>query len=447
MLLVSLDQYIVVVALPDIGRDLGYTPQSLQTVISAYAVASSAFLLLGGRASDVLGRRRVFVSGLVLYLFASALGGMAASQLQQLASRAVQGLGGALIFPSTIAIINVRFREGPTRNFALGVWAGAGAAGLVVGVLLGGVLTSMLGWRWVFFINVPLAGLVIILAFFVIERDGTVNQKRKFGFPAAATATAAIAMIVILLVEGPALGWLSGWSFALLLGGLAMGAIFVRIERQSSDPLVSPSTLASPWVRFALVVAVLFMATFGALLYFLSIFFQDVLGFAALQTGLAFLLPTTIIVASSAMAGSLVTRIGLKKLMVLGLSIGSAGALYLGFHINTDSSFLSLVPGMVAVSVADGAVFTATFIAATTGIPDSEQGVASGVVSTGQGVGAVTGLALLVLMSNTVAQASGSTPGPSASSLGIASSVYAIGTGMLITMIYAAAFSPKQQKS
>ena len=158
MLIVSLDQYIVVVALPDIGRDLGYSPQTLQSVVSAYAIASSGFLLFGGRASDLLCRRRMLVLGLTLYLVASLAGGLASNAAEQLTARAVQGLGGALVFPSTLALINVLFPEGAERNRALGVWAGAGAAGLVIGVLLGGVLTSIFGWRAVFLVNVPLAG-------------------------------------------------------------------------------------------------------------------------------------------------------------------------------------------------------------------------------------------------------------------------------------------------
>src|SRR5215471_978456 len=172
MLLVSLDQYIVVVALPEIARDLGYSAQTLQSVVSAYAIASSGFLLLGGRASDLLGRRRVLVVGLFLYCTASFIGGIATNPAQQLAARALQGLGGALVFPSTLAIINVRFSEGAERNRALGVWAGAGAAGLVIGVLLGGALTNFFGWRPVFLINVPLAGAALVAALWLIEMDG-----------------------------------------------------------------------------------------------------------------------------------------------------------------------------------------------------------------------------------------------------------------------------------
>lgn len=176
MMIVSLDQYIVVVALPEIGRDLKYSPQTLQAVVSAYAIASSGFLLLGGRASDLLGRRRVLLLGLLLYAGGSLTGGLASAPVWQLAARAIQGLGGALVFPSTLALINVLFAEGPARNRAVSIWAGAGAAGLVIGVLLGGVLTSALGWRSVFLINVPLAGIAIVASLVLIHRDASIDR-------------------------------------------------------------------------------------------------------------------------------------------------------------------------------------------------------------------------------------------------------------------------------
>ena len=207
MLIVSLDQYIVVVALPDIGRGLGYSAQTLQAVISAYAVASAGFLLLGGRASDLLGRRRVLVSGLALYAGGSLAGGLAPAPEVLLGARAVQGLGGALVFPTTLALINTTFAEGPERNRAVVVWGGTGAAGLVVGVLLGGVLTQALGWEAVFFVNVPLAGVALLLAFALIPEDREGELGRRFDLPGALSTTLGVMLIVFALVQGPSLGW------------------------------------------------------------------------------------------------------------------------------------------------------------------------------------------------------------------------------------------------
>ena len=374
MLLVSLDQYIVVVALPEIARDLGYSAQTLQSVVSAYAIASSGFLLFGGRASDLLGRRRVLVVGLFLYCAASLAGGLATNPAQQLAARALQGLGGALVFPSTLAIINVRFPEGAERNRALGIWAGAGAAGLVIGVILGGALTSFFGWRAVFLINVPLAGAALIAALWLVETDGPIDRSRPFDLPGAVTVTAAISLLVIALVEGPNFGWSSPWTMGLLFAGVAFGLAFIVIERRSADPLLPLGMLRNPWLRLGLLAATLFMARFGALLYFLSILFQNVLDYDALETGFAFLLPTVVVVAASALAGRVVTALGLRTTMIGALAIGMGGALALGFAIGPEASYLALVPGLVAVSIGDGAMFTAIFIAAATGIPDRQRG-------------------------------------------------------------------------
>jgi MFS family permease len=202
----ALDQYIVVVALPEIGRDLGYSAQTLQSVISTYAVASGGFLLLGGRAADLIGARRVFMAGLALYAGASLAGGLAPNTQTLLAARAVQGLGGAMLFPASLALVNTTFAEGRERNRALAVWGATGAAGLVVGVLLGGVLTHALGWEAVFFVNVPLASLALMLSIVVIPADRTVDPGRSFDVPGALTASVGLTLLVFALVQGPNLG-------------------------------------------------------------------------------------------------------------------------------------------------------------------------------------------------------------------------------------------------
>jgi EmrB/QacA subfamily drug resistance transporter len=400
MLIVSLDQYIVVVALPEIGRDLGYSEQTLQSVISAYAVASAGFLLLGGRAADLLGARRILVAGLMLYAGASLAGGLAPSGEVLLAARAVQGLGGALVFPSTLALINTTFAEGRERNRALAVWGGTGAAGLVVGVLLGGALTQALGWEAVFFVNVPLAGAALTLAFVLIPPDRARETRGRFDLPGALSVTLAITLLVFALVQGPTLGWGSAGIVASAIAGALLLGGFVVIERRGRDPLVPPRLLANRNLATASAVAFLFWATFGSILYFLTLYFQDVRGYDALETGVAFLLPTAVVVAGSTLAGQLVTRCGLKPTLVAALATGAAGALILGLTMSPDSSYAALAPGLVLVSIGDGVVFTTMFIAAGTGVADSEQGVASGIVSTSTSVGAAVGLALLVLVAN-----------------------------------------------
>ncbi|MFD7458791.1 MULTISPECIES: MFS transporter [unclassified Streptomyces] len=398
MLIVSLDQYIVVVALPDIARDLGYSAQTLQSVISAYAVASAGLLLFGGRAADLLGRRRILASGLALYAGGALAGGLASGPGVLLAARAFQGVGGALVFPTTLALINTTFPEGRARNRALGIWGGAGAAGLVIGVLLGGLLTQAFGWEAVFFVIVALAGPALLLAFVLIPPDGAREKGRTFDLPGALSVTLGVTSIVFALVLGPGLGWLSpGILISAAVGLLLLGA-FVVIERRSADPLMPPRLLSNPNLVTGVVIAFMFMATFGSVLYFLSVYFQEVLGYDALQTGAGFLIPTAVVVAGSTTAGQLVTRFGLKRTLVAALAIGALGAVLLGVAVSPDGSYVELVPGLVALSVGDGVVFTTMFIAAATGVADREQGIASGIASTGSGVGAAVGLAVLVLV-------------------------------------------------
>ena len=441
MMIVSLDQYIVVVALPDIGRDLGYSPQSLQSVVSAYVIASSGFLLLGGRASDLFGRRRALVVGLFLYLVSSLVGGLANSVVEQLIARAVQGLGGALVFPSTLALINVLFREGAERNRALGLWAGAGAAGLVIGVVMGGALTSYFGWRAVFLVNVPLAGLALVAALALIDRDPPIARNRPFDLLGAVSITGAVTLIVLVLVEGPGFGWRSPATIGTLLTGLFLTAAFIVIEKRNAAPLLPLAMLRNPWLMLGVITAFLFMATFGALLYFLSIFLQDVLGYAALATGLAFLVPTLIVALSSTLAGRLVTKFGLSATMICALAIGVIGVLAIGFNLSRDVFFPSLVPGLILVSIGDGVIFTTMFIAAATGVPDDEQGVASGIISTASGVGAALGLAVLVLITN---MGTGGLAGDAlrtATAEGISHAAYTIAGGVMLMLVIVIVFA------
>jgi EmrB/QacA subfamily drug resistance transporter len=398
MLIVSLDQYIVVVALPEIGRALGYSTRTLQAVISAYAVASAGFLLLGGRASDLLGRRRVFVSGLVLYAGGSLAGGLAPTPEVLLVARAVQGLGGALVFPATLALVNTTFAEGRERNRALAIWGGAGAAGLVVGVLLGGVLTEALGWEAVFFVNVPLAGTALLLAFALIPADGEREIGRRFDLPGAISVTLGVTLLVFALVQGPNLGWGSLGILTSATGALFLLVAFAVIERRSRDPLVPPRLLANRNLATAVAIAFLFWATFGSMLYFLTLYLQDVRGYGALETGVGFLIPTAVVVAGSTVAGQVATRCGLRSTLVAALSVGALGAVALGVAMSPNGSYAALIPGLVLISVGDGVVFTAMFIAAGTGVDDSEQGIASGIASTSTSIGAAVGLALLVLV-------------------------------------------------
>src|SRR5215208_704733 len=353
MLIVSLDQYIVVVALPEIGRALAYSAQTLQGVISAYAVASAGFLLLGGRASDLLGRRRVFVSGLALYAGGSLAGGLAPTSEVLLGARVIQGLGGALVFPATLALVNTTFAEGQDRNRAVAIWGGAGAAGLVVGVLLGGVLTQALGWEAVFFVNVPLAGIALMLAFVLIPADREREVGRRFDLPGALSATLGVTLMVFALVQGPNLGWGSPVILASATAGPLLLVAFALIETRGRDPLVPPRLLANRNLATAVAIAFMFWATFGSVLYFLTLYFQNVHGYDALETGLGFLLPTAVVVAGSALAGQVATRCGLKLTLVAAPGVGALGAVALGLAMSPNASYVALIPGLILISIGD----------------------------------------------------------------------------------------------
>jgi EmrB/QacA subfamily drug resistance transporter len=443
MLIVSLDQYIVVVALPVIGRELNFSAQTLQLVISAYAVTSAGFLLLGGRAADVLGRRRVFVAGLGLYAGASLMGGLAPSAGVLIAARAIQGLGGALVFPATLSLVNTLFPEGRERNRAVAIWGGAGAAGLVIGVLLGGVLTAALGWEAVFFVNVPLAVATTILAFALIPGDGMFERGRRFDLPGALSVTIGVALVVFALVQGPRLGWSSPSVLAGGAGGVLVLAAFALIESASSDPLLPPRLLANRNLATAAAIAFLFWATFGSVLYFLTLYFQDVHGYGALQTGLAFLLPTAVVVTGSSLAGRLVTRCGLKPTLLVALACGALGAALLGLAMSPTGSYYALVPGLILLSIGDGVTFTAMFIAAGMGVADREQGVASSVASTSSSIGAAVGLALLVLVANAGTGGLKAEAQHVASADGLRSAVFVVAVGIAVTALVALNLRPQ----
>lgn len=442
MLIVSLDQYIVVVALPDIARDLGYSAQTLQSVISAYAVASAGFLLFGGRAADLLGRRRILATGLALYAGSALAGGLASNPGMLLAARAFQGLGGALVFPTTLALINTTFAEGRARNRALGIWGGSGAAGLVIGVLLGGLLTQAFGWQAVFLVNVALAGPALLLAFVLIPRDGEREKGRTFDLPGALSVTLGVTLIVFALVQGPGLGWLSPGILVSAVAGLLLIGAFVIIERHSDDPLMPPRLLSNPNLVTGTVIAFMFMATFGSVLYFLSLYFQEILGYDALQTGAGFLIPTAVVVAGSTTAGQFVTRFGLRRTLAAALAVGALGALALGLAISPNGTYVELVPGLVALSIGDGVVFTTMFIAAATGVPDRQQGIASGIASTGSGAGAAVGLAILVLVATAGLDGLSGEQLRVATADGISTALFVVAGGIVLTFLVAVGRCP-----
>ncbi|MEU7783167.1 MFS transporter [Amycolatopsis sp. NPDC049159] len=398
-LIISLDYNIVYVALPDIGRELGFTAQSLQWVVSAYAVAFGGALLLGGRACDLFGPRRVFALGCTLYAVSSLAGGLAGDPGLLVAARAGQGLGGALLFPATLTLVSTSFAAGRERNRAFAVWGTAGGSGMILGSLLGGVLTQAFGWAAVFFVNVPLAAAAAALAFPLLAKDPAREPGRRFDLAGALTATLGTTLVVFALVEGPELGWTSVLVPA--VAGLASLAAFAVIERRGRDPLLPLRLLKERNLGTGAVVTFLYMGTFGTLLYFLTGYFQGVHGYGALATGLAFGVPMVAIAAGSQAAGRLATRYGTRPTLVVSLLVGGGGAVALALSMTVDASYLEVVPALIVLGLGQGAGYTLMFGAAAAGVSPAEQGIAAGVASTAQQVGGTVGLAVFVAVANT----------------------------------------------
>ncbi|MPY49972.1 MFS transporter [Streptomyces acidicola] len=399
-LIISIDYNIVYVALPEIGDGLGFSAQTLQWVISAYAVAFGGFLLLGGRACDLWGPRRIFILGLSLYGVSSLLGGLAADPWVLVAARAVQGIGGAFLFPATLTLVSTKFTEGKERNRAFAVWGTAGGSGMILGSLLGGVLTEAFGWESVFFVNVPLAVLAILFAFPLIAPDALGGSRRTFDLAGALTSTVGTTSVVFALVQGPESGWGSGLIIGAFVLGVALLAAFLVIEKRSSDPLMPLRLFRNRNLSTGAAVTFFYMATFGTLLYFLTVYFQGVHGYSALETGLAFLVPMVAISIGAQTAGRLATKYGLRSIMIVSLVVGFVGTVIVGLTLATDGSYLALIPGMVVMGLGQGAGYTLMFGAATVGVDPMEQGIASGWASTTQQIGGAVGLAILVAIAN-----------------------------------------------
>ncbi|MFJ1898790.1 MFS transporter [Streptomyces sp. NPDC088115] len=395
-LIISVDYNIVYVALPRIGSGLGFSAQHLQWVISAYAVAFGGFLLLGGRACDLYGPRRTFVLGLGLYGVSSLAGGLATGPVLLIAARAVQGIGGAFLFPATLTLVGTLFTEGRERNRAYSVWGAAGGSGLVVGALLGGVLTQLLGWRSVLYVNVPLALIAVVAAFRLVAPDTVRRAGRRIDLPGALTSTLGVTGLVVALVQGPESGWLSATVTLSAVMGATLLAGFLLIEAHTRDPLMPLRLLRGRSLRTGMAVTFLFMATIGSLAYFLTGYFQNVLGYSALRTGLAYLVPMLAITAGSLLAGRTTTRLGTRAAMTGSLALGAAGTATVALAMAADGSYAALVPGFLALGLGQGTAYTLMFGAAAAGVAGHEQGIASGMASTAQQIGGAVGLAVLV---------------------------------------------------
>jgi EmrB/QacA subfamily drug resistance transporter len=392
---VVLDTSIVNVALPSIGTGLHFSEANLPWVVNAYVIAFGGFLLLGGRAADLLGRRRVFMAGLLVVTVASLAAGFSANEGQLIAARAAQGLGAAIISPSALSIVTTLFRDGVERNKALAVWgAVAGSAG-AAGVLLGGILTEGLGWEWVLWVNVPVSLIALALTPGLIPESRSQSATRHYDAAGALSVTAGLSLVAYALLDANSAGWGSTKIVSLLALAVALIGAFVVIELRSKAPLVPFRIFRLRTLTGANVVGLLLGASLFSMFFYISLYMQQVLGYSPVHAGLSYLpLAVTIIVAAG-LGGQLVTRFGFKPILATGMALIALGLVWFS-RVSVGGGFITdiLGPSLLA-AIGLGFGFVTSTIAAVSGVEEREQGLASGLINTSQQIGAALGLAVL----------------------------------------------------
>jgi EmrB/QacA subfamily drug resistance transporter len=398
--MVVLDIAIVNVALPSIQVDLGFSEQNLQWVLSAYALFFGGFLLLGGRAADLLGRRRIFLVGIVLFTVASLLAGLAWSEASLISARALQGLGAAIITPAALSILSTTFVEGRERNIALGVWGAVGGFGAAAGVLLGGILTSALSWSWIFFVNVPVGVTAFVLAPILLKesRDARVKSFDALG---AVFVTGGLSSLVYAITQAGRDGWLAGTTLGFFAASLVLLVGFVVWELRHPEPLMRLGILRIKTVSGANVAGLILGTATFSLFLMLTLYMQQVLGYSPMKTGVAYLAVAGTAIFTSAIAAQLVTRIGVKPALVIGMTSLTAGLVYFT-QVSVGGSYLGdLLPGFLLIAVGLGFSFVPISIAALAGVQPAEAGLASGLINTSQQIGGALGIAALSTIATT----------------------------------------------
>ena len=393
--MVILDVTVVNVALPSIGKALGFAPADLQWVVTVYVLFTGGLMLLGGRATDLLGRRRVFLVGLSVFTAASLTSGLAWSPLALIVARGAQGFGAALLLPSALAIITTTY-SGAQRTVALSFWGAIGSAGVAVGVLFGGVITTLFGWEWIFFINVPIGCVVAIAAVRLLPANQPLPRARlKLDLLGAATVMAGLVMLVYAIIGTTQHGW--GSARTLLLIGVAgiLLAAFIGIERRGQEPLVPPAT----WrVRSLVSSAAVMLGATGILVgtfYLNTLYLQNVLGYSALKTGLSFLPLALVIFAAAHVASHLLSHAGSRVVALVGLALTAGGALVLAAAPDHASYATNLLPGFLLMGAGVGLVFVAVTVTAMADVRHEQAGLASGIMTTAHELGAALGVAVL----------------------------------------------------
>ncbi len=393
--MVILDATIVNVALPSIQADLEMTESGLQWVVNAYALLFGGFLLLGGRAGDLIGRKRVFLAGLVVFTAASLLCALAQGETMLILARGLQGLGAALVSPAALSIVTTTFAEGAERTKALGVWAAIAVGGGAVGLVLGGLLVETLSWPWIFFVNVPVGIAAFAVSLRYVPESKDTHVHKSFDLAGAVAVTAGLIALVYGIVRSAESGWGSGEVLGILAVAAVLLVAFVFIERRSAEPLVRLSIFSVRTVRAANVAMFVVAAGLFAMFFFNTLYVQRVLGFSPLEAGFAFVPFTAGVIIGAGLSQKLVPALGAREVPIIGAAIGALGLL-LFLRLTPDSSYVAdLLPGIMLTSIGMGLVFVPITLIATSGIPGDDAGLASGLFNTSQQIGGALGLALL----------------------------------------------------
>ena len=392
--MVVLDIAIVNVALPSIQTDLGFSQENLQWVISAYALVFGGFLLLGGRSADLLGRRRIFMLGTILFTVGSLLCGLAWSEESLIAFRALQGLGAATITPAALSILVATFAEGRERNIALGAWGAVGGFGAAAGVLFGGILTDLLSWEWIFWVNVPVGVAALILTPFLLSES---LDKHGQGFDAlgAILVTSGLSLLVLGITQGYGWGWTSTETIGVFAASAVLLLAFIGWERRVKDPLVPLSIFRLRTLTAANVVGFIMGTALFAMFLMLTLYMQQVLGLTPIETGVGYLAVAGTAIIWANVAAAAVTRVGVKPALVFGMSAMTLGLLYFTQVSVSGSYWTDLFPGFLLIGLGLPFGYVAVTIAAVAGTKLQEAGLASGLINTSQQIGGAVGIAIL----------------------------------------------------
>jgi EmrB/QacA subfamily drug resistance transporter len=399
--MVVLDATVVNVALPSIQKGLHFSPSSLQWVVNAYTLIFGGFLLLGGRAGDLLGRKRLFVAGVALFSAASLLNGLAQTSGMLIVGRGLQGLGGALLSPAALSIITTTFTEQSERTKALGVWSAIAAGGGAVGLVMGGALTQLASWEWIFIVNVPV-GIATLLATlrFVPESRADLHH-RTFDLAGAVTVTGGLVVLVYAIVKAQSFGWGSARTVGLIAAALALLAAFVAIERRSKAPLIRLSIFRVKTLTVADLVLLLVASGLFGMFFFASLYVQEILGYSPLRAGLAFLPVTAGIAVGAGIAQGLIKRVGIRNVAVVGIALATVGLVILAGIPVHGTYAADLLPGLLPMSIGMALTFVPITLMATGGVGENDAGLASGLFNTAQQVGGSLGLAILSTLAAT----------------------------------------------